>query len=166
LTSITIPESVISIEWSAFYNCTSLTSVTNFNPVPVEIYSDVFKGVNISACTLEVPVNSVYAYQNANVWKEFNIVGIEVGVEELRVENGALKIHPNPAKDFFILNMPDGWTKGELEMFNLGGRCVHKQLVTHHQEKINMEHLPAGVYLYRLLENSQVRCSGKISKNN
>ncbi|MCL2510770.1 MAG: leucine-rich repeat domain-containing protein [Bacteroidales bacterium] len=87
LTSVIIPSSVTRIEDIAFRNCTSLTLITNLNPVPVAINSNVFQNVNKAACTLEVPIGSVAAYQNANVWKEFNIVGIEVGIEEWRIEN-------------------------------------------------------------------------------
>ena len=76
LTSITIPSSVTTIGSAAFRSCTALTSVTNLNTEPVEISSYVFEGVDINVCTLKVPVNSVTAYQNANVWQEFNIVGI------------------------------------------------------------------------------------------
>jgi len=76
LPSITIPGSVTSIGYMAFSGCTSLTSITNLNPVPVEIDSDVFQHVNQSKCTLKVPMSSVSAYQNAEVWKDFNVVGL------------------------------------------------------------------------------------------
>ena len=78
LTSITIPSSVTTIESFAFNGYTNLTSITNLNPVPVPIKgSYVFDNVNQSACTLQVPKNAVSAYKKADVWKEFNIVGIE-----------------------------------------------------------------------------------------
>jgi hypothetical protein len=77
LISITISNSVTSIGDYAFWMCTSLTSITNLNPVPIPINSNVFGDVNISECTLKVPMSSVSAYQNTEIWKEFNIVGIE-----------------------------------------------------------------------------------------
>ena len=73
LTSITFPKSVKSIEYAAFLDCTSLTSITSFNLVPVKIELGVF-GVP-QTCTLTVPTSAVSAYQSANVWKEFNIIG-------------------------------------------------------------------------------------------
>jgi hypothetical protein len=78
LTSIVIPNSVKTIGNSAFGECKNLTSITNLNPVPIEIDSYVFREFIQSACTLRVPKGSVSAYQNAEVWKEFKIVGIEV----------------------------------------------------------------------------------------
>jgi hypothetical protein len=48
VTSITIPESVISIESSAFYECTSLTSVT-FLGAPPSVGSSAFPITNFKA---------------------------------------------------------------------------------------------------------------------
>jgi len=76
LISITLPSSVTTIGTAAFRNCSSLTSITNLNPVPVEIIDRyIFEGVNQSECTLTVPTSAVSAYENAEVWQEFNIVG-------------------------------------------------------------------------------------------
>jgi hypothetical protein len=54
-----------------------LTSVTNLNPVPQNIYNSVFSDVNIGVLTLKVPASAVDAYKAAPVWSEFgNIVAI------------------------------------------------------------------------------------------
>jgi hypothetical protein len=45
--------------------------VTNLNPTPQNIESNVFDDVDISACTLKVPAGAVNAYKAAPVWKEF-----------------------------------------------------------------------------------------------
>ena len=95
LTSITLPKSIENIENQSFAYCSTLTLITNLNPIPIDINSDVFENINVSACTLEVPIHSVSAYKNAEVWKEFNIVGIEVGIVE--TDNyPSLRIFPNP----------------------------------------------------------------------
>jgi len=98
LTSVVIPNNVTTIEGNAFYVCSSLTSViigssvttigewafiacqmlnsiTIFNSEPIVINSNVFQDVNITTSTLIVPANAVSAYKNAEVWKEFKIVG-------------------------------------------------------------------------------------------
>ena len=76
LTTITIPNSVVTIGNQAFSDCGSLTSIINLNPVPVAIDYSVFYAVDKSNCTLKVPIDAIPAYQNTEVWKEFNIVGL------------------------------------------------------------------------------------------
>ena len=75
LSMITIPESVTSIGNNAFFSCENLTLITNLSAVPVVINSNVFKRTVQSKCTLIVPEIAVSAYENAEVWKEFNIEG-------------------------------------------------------------------------------------------
>ena len=75
LPSITLPKSVTKIDDYAFSHCKSLTLMTNLNPVPVAISYKVFYGTNQSACTLKVPTSAVSAYQSADIWRDFNIIG-------------------------------------------------------------------------------------------
>jgi hypothetical protein len=71
LSTLTIGSNVQNIPDYAFSGCSGLTSVTNLNPVPQTINSNVFDGVTKSACTLTVSTSSVNAYQNAAVWEDF-----------------------------------------------------------------------------------------------
>jgi hypothetical protein len=92
--SYVIPNTVTTIGEGAFANCDNLTTVTNLNPTPQKVeyiyeydngyahyvYQGVpaFGGVDISACTLRVPVGSAAAYKAAAIWKDFGtIVEIE-----------------------------------------------------------------------------------------
>ena len=90
LTSIVIPSSVTSIGYYAFESCRGLTSVSNYATTPHIIdEKDVFAGVDLSACTLYVPAESVAAYKAADVWKEFgNIVAIEDTPEPCSIASG------------------------------------------------------------------------------
>ena len=69
LTSITLPNSVTSINYSAFKRCTSLTSVTVNNANPISIGDATF--TNRYNATLYVPYGSKAAYEAADYWKEF-----------------------------------------------------------------------------------------------
>jgi hypothetical protein len=83
LTSILLPRTVTAIGAQAFYCCTALASITNLNPTPQSINSNVFEGhfiagpaVDKTTCVLKVPASSLDAYQTADVWKDFlNITG-------------------------------------------------------------------------------------------
>ena len=77
LTSLVIPPSVTSIGGTAFLGCSGLTSVTVGRLVPIDLssYWGVFFGVNVTTCTLNVPYGSKTAYQSANQWQDFqNII--------------------------------------------------------------------------------------------
>ena len=75
LTSVNIGISVTSIGEEAFGDCRSLSKIVNHATKPQRIKANVFKDVNITACTLQVPAVSVNAYRKARVWKEFQIEG-------------------------------------------------------------------------------------------
>jgi hypothetical protein len=155
LTSITIPCSVVSIGEMAFSSCSRLISITNLNPVPIEINPDVFKYVKINECTLEVPISSVPAYQNAEVWKEFNITN--VGIET--IEADVVKTYPNPTSGQLIID------NGELTIdnyiiFNITGQMVMQGRgePVCSPMTINVESLPSGIYFL------QIECRDAINR--
>jgi len=220
LTSITIPKGVNSIDPYAFQYCENLTSITNLNPVPVAINSDVFMGVTQNTCTLRVPTSSVQAYKDADIWKNFNIIGgdyhvqviadnnthgytigdglyatneiatvtaiakfdykfanwtkegIEVStnnpysftvtedmelvanfennVDIKNTEVAAVKIYPNPTAGELKIE------SGELKIENVKIIDIHGRNLSHHQSipssshKMNISHLPAGIYFVKI----------------
>jgi hypothetical protein len=216
LTSITIPKSVKSIKHAAFWYCTSLTSITNLNPKPITISENVFPGVPQSAI-LTVPASAVSAYQKANNWNKFIIIGggilvnpvannskygyttgdglyqegetatvtatarenckfvkwtkdgaeistnssysfivtedvelvanfeSEVGIEQLKIENGELKIYPNPASGIATISATDEIE--QLNIFDITGRLVKSQSPANRQVTFDTGILPKGIYL-------------------
>ena len=81
LTSVTIPNSVTRIGKQAFRNCSGLTSVTCLATTPPAcpyyyLSEMAFAGVDCSNIPLYVPIESVSLYQAANIWKEFNVIGV------------------------------------------------------------------------------------------
>ena len=69
LTSITIPNSVTSIDGSAFWGCSSLNSVSVEIDTPLSITENVFS--NRTNAKLYVPAGCKAAYEAADYWKEF-----------------------------------------------------------------------------------------------
>jgi hypothetical protein len=116
-----------------------LTLITNLNPVPVNINSYVFYDVSIKECTLEVPINSVEAYRNASVWKEFNIVGVEVGIE--LIETDIVKFYPNPTTGQVYTE-----TESDIKVYNQQGEVLQETF----GNQIDLSDYPQGVYLLQV----------------
>jgi len=82
LTSIAIPNSVVNIGDEAFVGCNSLVSITDLATEPQTINANVFTDIDLSACTLYVPAESLETFKAADVWKDFgSILPIEDPIE-------------------------------------------------------------------------------------
>ena len=81
LTELTLPASVASIGDGAFICCSDLSKITSLAEIPPVCGSGVFDRVNKTNCELIVPVISVTAYKQAEVWNEFSNISGFSGVE-------------------------------------------------------------------------------------
>ena len=79
LTELTLPNSITSIGDYAFADCSGLSKITSLAEIPPVCDSEVFDGVNKTNCELIVPVISVIAYKQAEVWNEFSNIRGFVG---------------------------------------------------------------------------------------
>jgi len=78
LSSITIPASMEVIMHYAFYDCTGLTSIVSNAIVPPTLASGLTFNNVLKSIPVYVPGESVAAYQAANYWKDFtNILPIQ-----------------------------------------------------------------------------------------
>jgi hypothetical protein len=149
MASVTIGENVTSIEKMAFAACVGLNLIINHNPVPVVINSNVFLGVNQSQCALKVPINSVSAYKEAAVWKEFNFD--ETGIETIKSD--VAKIYPNPTtRELTIVN--GELTIDNYSIYNVMGQMVMEGKLQNETTTINVESLPNGMYFLRIGEKA------------
>jgi len=69
-------------------------------------------------------------------------------VDNSRQNRRDLKAFPNPTSGPLTLEIPDGFTKGTLEIVDIRAGTVHRQKLDHPHEGFSLDigHLPAGVY--------------------
>jgi hypothetical protein len=72
LTSIDLPSSIISLNYSCFLYCTNVTSISCHATTPPGCSENCFYGFNSSLCKLYVPQESIDKYKSADGWKIFS----------------------------------------------------------------------------------------------
>ena len=77
LAEINLPNAITNIDNFAFHNCTSLVNVDVNWQSPLDINSLVFNWIDLSVAILQVPTNTKYLYEAANVWKDFGTINEE-----------------------------------------------------------------------------------------
>ena len=108
-----------------------------------------------------LPSNEVYAItidSSNNKWigtamgglAVYNEDGAQVSVEENQILQSNIHVFPNPASDYFSIDVPPSMDIFEIEMMNLQGIIVFCRKNFDAQNKINISNLSNGLYLLRL----------------
>ena len=133
LTELTLPDSVASIGDGAFICCSDLSKITSLAEIPPVCGSGVFDRVNKTNCELIVPIVSVIAYKQAEVWNEFsNIKGFS-GVDVTEADGNTIRAIGNQ------IEISGDFTS--VEVYGVNGMLIYKG-------KDNVVTVPsAGIYL-------------------
>jgi hypothetical protein len=157
LASITLPKTVTSIGTAAFYGCVGLTDLTvNWNPAadPTVLWPTInsmaFSGLTLSGITLHVPAGERAAYEQAEIWKEFNIVEQPpVGIPTVSQAGGLVAYVQDG-----VLHV-SGLAAGEaLGVYDASGKRIRRQIAGGEAARVPLA--VRGVYIIRA-ENRSVR---------
>ena len=81
LTSVTIPNSVTEIGVGAFSYCNGIKQIISEAAMPPLCFNNVFDWINTKECKLFVPKNSIDAYKRASGWGYFFLIeGTTTGI--------------------------------------------------------------------------------------
>ena len=84
LTTICLPASIEQIDYYAFYNCSSLSSISCHALTPPILGENVFEGVP-SGLIVYVPAEAIAHYEAADGWKDFTLLPLSHQVRALEV---------------------------------------------------------------------------------
>ena len=86
---------------------------------------------------------------------------LETGINEIQINSSVVY---NPANESLQINMETFGTAVLLELVDLTGRTLIQYELTSVSQDISLNHLPKGIYLYRLTEQGKTINSGRIVK--
>ncbi len=67
------------------------------------------------------------------------------------------RVYPNPASDYFYLQLPENFQTGILKVYDLLGKMVHSaDLKDGNDAKVNVQNWPNGLYLVNVIVDNQV----------
>jgi hypothetical protein len=141
---VTIPNSVTSIGWRAFYYCSRLTDVTVKWAKPLSIEGNPFSRVPLSSCTLHVPAGTKALYRAADVWKEFeNILeDAGVGTEVIPAAEVQVRIYGH------LLSV-DSPAAEQIAVYSAGGQLLYRVRKPAGQAAFEWNRLLRGVLIVR-----------------
>lgn len=87
-----------------------------------------------------------------------------VGVNEID-GSGSVSVYPNPATEAVTLNFNDNTFSGQtnIEVYDMFGKLVRNvNTISYPTTRIDRGNLPAGVYVYKLVESGRVLSTGKV----
>ena len=148
LKTIHFPSTVENYKQGIFSRCTALDSVIVSRQYPASITADVFSLIDISKLTLVVPEGSKLMYDIANVWKNFGkIIEKSLVSNEQIPSNITVKLFPNPADDYLIVECNGSCVGADLNIFSINGCLIYTRKITEKQTVIDVSNYPKGIYI-------------------
>ena len=88
-----------------------------------------------------------------------------LGIEELGIRNYELRVYPNPTSGELTIDNGE-LTIDNVEIFDIYGKklCNYQLSIVNYQLKINISHLPAGIYFVKLISQNNTTKTFKIIK--
>ena len=181
-TSVTIPNSVTTIEDGAFLGCTNLISITigsnvanigkqcfssspNLNFIRIKALTppifgnDAFFNVP-DTIPIYIPCGTLGIYSNDSLWIYFSNFIEDCNRIYDVIQNEKTSTYPNPTNDKFFIEL-DG--VASIKLYDLLGKEVLTQTANGKTE-IDINHLPKGIYNIQILSESKIIGNSKVVK--
>ena len=100
-------------------------------------------------------VGNRYDYETQDMERDIYIVkvnsdGLIVWTQEIQIDKEPTTVYPNPGTN--LLNIKTNNKELGIELININGQVVIKQIVNNNLKTINTESLQSGMYFFRLID--------------
>lgn len=126
---------------------------------------DFFTGVNEGLGMVQIGFRNLDDENNRFVRRMWASTLLSSNADELSVNNLSGMIQPNPAHQQTQINLPESWFsagKLQLRMYDLNGNTLLQNEVSQPFFTVERANLPAGVYLFQVLNADRLMGAGKI----
>jgi hypothetical protein len=90
-------------------------------------------------------------YETVDVWKDFGtIIEKSKVANENIIKNSDLKIFPNPAIDYLIVESNDISIGKDINVYALNGSLIYRQKITETKSVIDVSGYPTGIYIVNI----------------
>ena len=139
---IVLGSDVTSIEHSAFYGCSGLTSIHLKGAIPPSVDNHNFTNSNFINTTVYIPKGSLETYQSTDVWKDFwDIQEYDAtGINDINANNITIKMTANG------ILLPDAKGKN-ISIYSTNGALI-KEIITYTGEEISLT--KNGIYIINI----------------
>lgn len=108
---------------------------------------------------------SAHLYQNPTAQLGYGIPNFYQAYESLKTEitnKNPFSLYPNPTSDLLYFYSDSSNEKNHIKLFDISGKHILEQSLEN-TSPINLNHLEAGLYIYQIMIDSQIK-TGKIIK--
>jgi|GEM_PF-2014026 len=77
------------------------------------------------------------------------------------IQQGDIKVYPNPADDFIQIDLPQNITKGDIKIYSVSGALVVEEVIYENHTSIELN-IPQGIYITEFLIEDKVVQSSKL----
>ena len=165
LTSVTIPNSVTSIEEGAFENNPNLETVTVKATNPPSLHPNAFQNADRNQIDLIVPIGkrqeyldngwhgfrstteaAIAATQSSSAWGASTVSEVAPAHSNKGNELENFTVYPNPVQDRIHIRLSDGEALQQVTIYNTQGVHVYSANTL----QIDISHLPGGMYMLEI----------------
>lgn len=136
--SVVLPADISSVPTVAFAHCTGLKSITLYAETPIAADATAFVGVDCENVALNVPENSIEAYREAPVWREFKIQSVTAVNDVKAMANVEVEKEGNRV---WVKNLPQA---SKVQLFDAQGKLQATVLA---EGETSFELTTPGVYV-------------------